>query len=573
MLNLEVNGRTIQAKPGEMLLPALRRAGVNVPTLCHMEELFPSGACRLCVVEVDGRPNLVPSCACPVTEGMKVNTHSRRVTQARKTIVELLLANHPDDCLYCIRSNDCTLRELSAELGVRMRRMTGEKRIFFEDTSSPAIEREPEKCILCGKCVRVCEEVQNVAAIDFVGRGSQTRIATAFDEGLNVSSCIFCGQCIAVCPTGALREQSHIKEVMNAIANPNVTTVVQHAPSVSVTLGEEFGLKPGVDVAGIMTAAMRWLGFNFVFDTSFTADLTVMEEASELIHRVQNGGNLPLLTSCCPGWVKYVEQTHPDFIGNLSSCRSPQQMMGSIIKTHFATQAGIPPEKLFSVSIMPCTAKKFEAGRPEFMRDGVPNVDAVLTTRELARMIRLHHLDLNALQPETADLPFGDRSTAGKLFGATGGVMEAALRTAHHMITGTEMPSLKVEAVRGLKGIKEAHMNIGGIELGVAAISGLGNADKLLQQIRDGRDDIHFIEVMACPGGCISGGGQPLSTDPTAVRKRMQALYQIDGAEPVRTAHENAAVQRLYEEFLGEPLSEKSHELLHTHYAERSVLA
>ncbi|MBI3118285.1 MAG: (2Fe-2S)-binding protein, partial [Candidatus Hydrogenedentes bacterium] len=426
MFKIEVNGRQVEAKSGEMLLYTLRRAGIHVPTLCHLENLFPSGACRLCVVEVEGRPNLVPSCACPVAKDMKVRTHSRRVTQARKTIIELLLANHPDDCLYCIRNSNCSLREMSAELGVRERRLRGAQRHVREDTASPSIEREQSKCILCGKCVRVCEEIQSVAAIDFVGRGSQTRIATAFDQGMNVSSCVFCGQCIAVCPTGALREQSHIKEVMHALANPRIKTVIQHAPSVSVTLGEEFGLKPGADVAGVMTAALKWLGFDYVFDTGYGADLTVMEEATELIHRIQNGGPLPLLTSCCPGWVKFVEQSHADFLPNVSSCRSPQQMLGSIVKTYFAEREGIAPRDIFSVSIMPCTAKKFEAARPELMRDGLPNVDAVLTTRELARMIRLHHLDLNALAPEHGDTPFGDRSTAAKLFGATGGVMEAA---------------------------------------------------------------------------------------------------------------------------------------------------
>jgi len=573
MLQIEVNGRQVEAKPGELLLNTLKREGIHVPTLCHMEGLFPSGACRMCVVEMEGRPNLVPSCACPVSEGMKVQTHSRRVTQARKTITELLLANHPDDCLYCLRSNDCELRGLSTELGVRERRLCGARRSVCEDTASPAIERDAEKCILCGKCVRMCEEVQGVGAIDFVGRGSQTRIATVFDEGLNVSSCVFCGQCIAVCPTGALREQSHIKEVMQALADPEMTVVLQHAPSISITLGEEFGLRPGVDITGVMTAAIRRLGFDYVFDTSYAADLTVMEEAAELIDRIQNGGPLPMFTSCCPGWVKFVEQDFPELLDHLSTCRSPQQMMGAVIKSHFAKRSNIAPEKIFSVAVMPCTAKKFEASRPEFVRDGVPDVDAVLTTRELARMIRLRNLRLDALAPETGDAPFGARSTAGKLFGATGGVMEAALRTAHHMLTGTELKAKKLEALRGLKSIKETTVTVDGLRLGVAVVSGLGNAAKLLEQIRDGRDSLHFIEVMACPGGCISGGGQPLALNPQALRKRMQALYTIDGAEPLRTAHGNPDVQTLYEEFLGAPLGERSHELLHTHYTCRGVMA
>ncbi len=571
-MNINVNGREVEARPGEMLLQALQRNGIQIPTLCHLDGLFPSGACRMCVVEVADRPNLVPSCACPVSDGMNVQTHSRRVVQARKTIVELLLANHPDDCLYCVRNTDCSLKNLASELGVRQRRVVGSKRSFKEDTASPAIERDPDKCILCGRCVRVCEEVQALSAIDFVGRGSQTRIGTAFEEGLNVSNCVFCGQCVKVCPTGALREQSHMKQVMQALSRKDTITVVQHAPSVSVTLGEEFGIKPGVDVAGLMTAALRRLGFNYVFDTSYGADLTIMEEASELVHRIQNGGTLPMFTSCCPGWVKFVEQSHPDFIGNLSTCRSPQQMLASIIKHHFVQKHGIAPENVFSVSIMPCTAKKFEASRPEFMRDGIPQVDAVLTTRELARMIRLHNLKLDALVPEPGDAPFGERSTAAKLFGASGGVMEAALRTAHKLITGNEMDNLKIDAVRGFKGIKEAHCAVGDLTVGVAVVSGLGNAEKLMDQIREGRNDIHFVEVMACPGGCICGGGQPFSFDPAVLRKRAQALYQIDKDEPLRTSHANPAIQELYKEFLGAPLGERSHELLHTHYAQRDVL-
>ena len=572
MITIEANGRTIEAKRGEMLLEALRRAGINVPTLCHVEGLPPSGACRMCVVEVQGRPGLAPSCACPVEEGMKVLTHSPKVIEARKTIVELLLANHPDDCLYCVRSDDCDLRRLASELGVRQRRYAGEKRRQKVDLSSPAIERDPDKCILCGKCVRVCEEIQSVAAIDFVGRGSRAAIATAFDEGLNVSSCIYCGQCVMVCPTGALREQSYVKDVMTALGDPEKHVVVQHAPSVSVTLGEEFGLKPGTDVVGVMTAALRRLGFNRVFDTAFSADLTIMEEASELAERIRSGGTLPMMTSCSPGWIKYVEQFCPDFIQNLSSCKSPQQMLGAVIKTFYAERAGIDPGNIYSVSVMPCTAKKFEAGRTEHSHNGLPDVDAVLTTRELARMIRLRGLDLSTLTPEGQDTPFGERSTAGKLFGATGGVMEAAIRTAYHLLTGAELGDLKVEAVRGLDGRKEAHVRIGDLEVGVAVVSGLGNAAALLKEVQAGRDDIHFIEVMTCPGGCIAGGGQPFGTNPERVKERMQALYRIDREEPIRTSHENPAIQRLYAEYLGEPLGERSHHLLHTHYAARKVM-
>ena len=571
MVTIEVNNKPIEAKEGEMLLDALRRAGIHVPTLCHMKDLFPSGACRMCVVEQEGRPGLVPSCACPVTDGMKVHTHSARALRARKTIIELLLANHPDDCLYCVRSGECELQSLAQELGVRQRRYVGKKNTYFEDTSSPSIVRDPAKCILCGRCVRMCEEVQGVSAIDFVGRGSKSRIGTAFNDGLNVSTCINCGQCIMVCPTGALREQSHVKAVMNALSDPDTFVVIQHAPAVSVTLGEEFGIKRGTDVNGVMTAAMRQLGFDRVFETSFSADLTIMEEGSELVKRIQTGGPLPMMTSCSPGWIKYVEHFYPDMLPHLSTCKSPQQMLGAIIKTYFAQREGIDPQKIFSVSVMPCTAKKFEMSRPEMVSDGLADLDAVLTTRELARIIQMSNLDMTALQPEAADTPFGERSTAGKLFGATGGVMEAALRSVYFLLTGNELDELKIQAVRGLEGRKEAKVTINGMEVGVAVVSGLANAAKLLDEIRQGRSDIHFIEVMTCPGGCIAGGGQPYGTDTEAVKSRLQTLYTIDRDEPLRLSHKNSGVQRLYDEFLGEPLGEKSHHLLHTHYEKRGV--
>jgi len=572
MITIEVNGRSIPAEKGEMLLTSLRRAGVNVPTLCHVDGLSPTGACRMCVVEVEGQRGLVPSCAFPAADGMKIRTHSPRAVNARKTIVELLLANHPDDCLYCTRNGNCQLQTLAEELGVRQRRFAGSRTRHQLDTSSPSIIRDPAKCILCGKCVRVCEEIQRVAAIDFIGRGSTAIVGTAFNEGLNVSSCVNCGQCITTCPTGALGEQSHIKEVLDALNDPNKVVVVQHAPAVSVTLGESFGLPAGTDVMGTMTAALRRLGFDRVFDTGFSADLTIMEEGSELVHRVKNGGKLPMLTSCSPGWIKFVETYYPDFIGNLSTCKSPQQMMGAIIKSYFAQREGISPSRIYSVSVMPCTAKKFEAGRPEMGNDGTADIDAVLTTRELARLIRMRGLNLNDVPSETADTPFGERTTAGKLFGATGGVMEAAIRSAYFLITGKELGDLNVQAVRGLEGVKEARVAIGGLELGVAVVSGLGNASKLLEQIRAGRNDLHFIEVMTCPGGCIAGGGQPIGGDVGAVRARMQSLYSIDANEAVRTSHHNESVQRLYAEFLGEPLGDKSHRLLHTHYAPREVL-
>jgi iron-only hydrogenase group A len=555
-----------------MLLDVLRREGIHIPTLCHVPDLSPTGACRLCVVELVNMNRLVPSCAFPVEEGMDIQTHSPRVLQARKTIVELLLSSHPDDCLYCARNNKCELQSLAANLGVQSKRFVKKEHVATLDVSSPSLIRDPDKCILCGRCVRVCEEVQGVSAIDFIGRGSNTEVGSAFGEGLNVTSCVNCGQCILACPTGALREQDAIKDVLSAIADPDRVVVVQHAPAVSVSLADELGMKSGSDICGAMTAAMRRLGFDYVFDTSFSADLTIMEEGSELVQRVTTGGVLPMMTSCSPGWIKFVEQFYPEFLPNLSTCKSPQQMMGAIIKTFFAEKAEIDPDKIFSVAVMPCTAKKFEAQRPEMAHNNRPDVDAVLTTRELANLIRMQGLDLTALQPEGADTPFGERSSAGKLFGATGGVMEAAIRSAYHLITGGEMDKLEVKPVRGIEGVKEASVDVNGLEVKVAVVNGLSNARWLLEEIKAGRREVHFIEVMTCPGGCIGGGGQPHGTDREAVITRMQSLYQIDRSDTLRTSHENPAIQRLYAEFLGEPLSHKSHELLHTHYGKRDVV-
>ncbi|MFC1490671.1 NADH-dependent [FeFe] hydrogenase, group A6 [Candidatus Latescibacterota bacterium] len=572
MIHIDVNNRKIEAKKGETILAALRRAGLKIPTLCHMDDLFPTGACRMCVVEVEGQNSLIPSCAFPVAEGMKIKTHSPRVVNARKTIIELLLANHPDDCLFCERNSNCELQSLAEEHNVHQRRFSGEKNNYMIDKSSLSIVRDPSKCILCGRCVRVCEEIQGVSAIDFAGRGSKTRVETAFNEGLNVSSCINCGQCINVCPTGALTEKSNIDMVINALNDPEKFVVVQHAPSVSVTLAEEFGMKPGLDIIGNMTTAFRLLGFKRVFDTSFSADLTIMEEASELIQRITTGGKLPMMTSCSPGWVKYVEQSYPEFIDNVSTCKSPQQMLGAMIKHYYAKLENIDPSKIFSVSVMPCTAKKFEAGRLEMTHDNVHDVDAVLTTREIAKIIKMRGIDLNALQPDTADNPFGNRSTAGKLFGATGGVMEAALRTAYYFLTGEDLKETKIQEIRGLNGRKEMHLNIGGLDLGFAVVSGLGNARDLLEEIRNGRSDIHFIEVMTCPGGCINGGGQPIGADKNAIQQRMQKLYNIDRDELTKCSHRNPDIEKIYKEFLGEPLSEKSHHLLHTTYVKRDTV-
>ncbi len=572
MITIDINNKKIEAFEGETILEALERNGMTVPTLCHMKNMFPTGACRMCVVEVEGAANLVPSCSQPVANGMNIKTHSSRVINARKTIIELLLSNHPDDCLYCERNNNCELQSLACELNVRERRISGDKNKHKIDSSSPSIVRDPAKCILCGRCVRVCEEIEGVSAIDFVGRGSKTVIETAYGKGLNVSSCVNCGQCIMVCPTGALREKKHYGEIEAALNNPKKKVVIQCAPSISVSLAEEFGLKPGKDIMGVMNAALRKIGFDYVFDTTFGADLTIIEEAAELVQRVTTGGVLPMITSCCPGWIKYAEQFTPQFLPNLSTCKSPQQMTGAIIKSYFAEVENIAHEDIYSVSVMPCTAKKFEQQREEMTQKGINDVDAVLTTRELAKMIQLYGIDIHNIEPELADSPLGTRSTAGKIFGSSGGVMEAAIRTAYFNITGKEMENLKVQEVRGHKGIKEASVNIEGLEVNVAVISGLKNAEIYLKEVEAGNKQVHFIEVMACPGGCINGGGQPIGSDEKAIKARMKALYDIDDKELIKVSHKNPYIVDLYEKFLEKPLGHKSHHLLHTHYKKRDVL-
>ena len=571
LLTLDINGRTVGAQQGDTILDAASRAGISIPTLCHVKGLTATGACRVCVVEVEGRDRPVTACSFAVSDGMKVQTHSSRVLDARRLLLQLILADHPDDCLYCTRSGSCDLQRIARELGIDRRRFGRTKRALPVDHSSVSVARDPDKCILCGKCVRTCGEIQTVAAIDFVQRGKQMVVATAWKPGLSDTGCVNCGQCVTACPTGALTEVSHVRAVLDVLRDPDKFVVVQHAPAVSVSLGEALGAKPGSDVDGQMVAALRQVGFRRVFDTSFSADLTIMEEASELVQRIQNNGRLPMFTSCSPGWIRFVEAFYPEFIGNLSTCKSPQQMLGAVIKTYFAERAGLEPGKIVSVSIMPCTAKKFEASRPEMGRDSVADVDYVLTTREAAQLLRqcgLEHLDL---EPERADTPFGERTTAGKIFGASGGVMEAAIRTAHFLITGQELGSLTLEPLRGLNGAKELHTRVGGVEVGAAVVSGLGNARALLEQIKKGRSDLQFIEVMTCPGGCINGGGQPFAHDADAIRARMLALYALDESAPVRTSHSNASVRRLYSEFLGMPLSSTSHRLLHTHYERRAL--
>ncbi|HSW60450.1 MAG TPA: NADH-dependent [FeFe] hydrogenase, group A6, partial [bacterium] len=570
MKTITVNGKQIPFSDNETILSAVKHAGIKIPTLCHIEELLPTGSCRICVVEDAKTGALIPSCSFPATDNMSILTNSAKVIKARKTIVELLLASHPDDCLYCDRNLSCALQTLAEEHGVRQRKITAEKIRQFIDSSSPSIMRDPEKCILCGKCVRTCEEIQGVSALDFSGRGSKSKISTAFNVSLNLSTCVACGQCVNACPTGALVERSSIREVIEALQDPEKTVVIQHAPAVSVSLAEDLGLEPGVDIAGIMTAALKQIGFDHVFDTSFSADLTIMEEATELVERITKNGVLPMITSCSPAWIKFAETFYPDLLPNVSSCKSPQQMLGSMIKNYWAPKMNIPSEKVFSVSVMPCTAKKFEIEREEMVSKGISDIDAVLTTRELAKLIRMYSVDVKKVAPAECDLPFGERSSAGKLFGASGGVMEAAIRTAYWMITGRELENLVISELRDKENYREITVDINGLKVKAAVVSGLGNARLVLDKIIKKECDLHFLEIMSCPGGCINGGGQPRAMEKEAVRKRMQALYSIDSVAKTRVSHKNSAILDLYEVFLKKPGSHKAHELLHTTYQKRT---
>lgn len=579
-ITLTINGKQITATAGQTLLQVCRDQGIDIPTLCYLEGLFPSGACRMCVVEVEGARGLVPSCAFPAADGQVVSTHSPRARRARKTIVELLLANHPQECLSCLRSNNCELQKLASDLGVREMRFEGARREYPIDASSVSLIRDPEKCILCGRCVRVCEEVQGVAAIDFTNRGFQTVIMPAFNTSLDNTACVNCGQCILACPTGALREQSNLKEVWDVINDPDYFVAVQVAPAIRATIGEEFGMPVGTRVTGKLAAALRRSGFDRVFDTDFAADLTIMEEGSELVDRLTNNGVLPMITSCSPGWVKYIEHFYPDKLAHLSSAKSPHEMLGTLIKTYYAEKEGLDPAKVIVVSVMPCTAKKFEAQRPELSDSGYADVDYVLTTREAARLIKLAGIKFENLPDEDFDQAFGTSTGAAVIFGSTGGVMEAALRTAKFLLTAPEgtvpeqvtgemLGRLDLTPVRGMDGVKEAEVDVNGIKLKVAVAHGLLNARTIMDQIVAGTSPYHFVEVMGCPGGCIGGGGSPMPTNTDVRKKRMAAIYNEDEALALRASHDNPIIKQLYDEYLGKPLSHKSHELLHTSYTKR----
>ena len=568
-ITLTINDRKVTAPAGSTVLDAARKAKVEIPTLCYHPDLRPEGLCRICLVKIEGQPALQPSCTFPAADGMVVNTNAHEVREARRTTLQLLLSNHPDDCLACTRNRNCELQALAEQFGIRDRRYAGERNHFDKDDSSRVIIRDPEKCVLCRRCVRVCQEIQGVGAINIIERGWKSEVAPAFGMGLDQAVCVYCGQCIDHCPTGALTEHSAIEEVWQALCDPEKFVVVQTAPAVRASIGEEFGMPAGSLVTNELVTALRRLGFDRVFDTDFTADLTIMEEGHELIQRLTTGGKLPLITSCSPGWIRFIEFFYPELLEHVSTCKSPQQMFGALAKTYFARKAGIDPAKMVVVSIMPCTAKKFEAARPEMRDSGYQDVDYVLTTRELAKMIKEAGIDLANLEQSDYDDPLGVSTGAAVIFGATGGVMEAALRTAYEVVTKKTLDKIDFKAVRGMQGIKRATIPVDGIELNVAVAHGLGNARKLLEQVKSGQANYHFIEIMCCPGGCLGGGGQPIETNLEIRKKRAEAIYRADRGLPIRKSHENPAVQQLYAEFLEKPLGHKSHELLHTHYTPR----
>ncbi len=581
VINLIIDNKPVVVTKGTTILEAAKGIGVHIPTLCHMKlddlniENKPGG-CRICVVEVDGRRNLAPACCTDVYEGMKVNTHSIRAINARRTVMELILSDHPADCLICAKSGNCDLQDMAHNLGIRKIHYQGEQSHYREDTS-PAIIREVDKCIMCRRCEMMCNEVQTVGVLSAINRGFNSVVAPAFEMNLDHSVCTYCGQCVAVCPTGALTEVDETGKVVRALSDSTKTVIVQTAPAVRAALGEEFGMEAGTLVTGKLVAALRRLGFDYVFDTDFAADLTIMEEGTEMLNRLgkhlagDKDVKLPILTSCCPAWVKFFEHHFPDMKDIPSTARSPQQMFGSIAKTYFADKLGIKREDLVVVSIMPCVAKKYECGRDEFKVNDNPDVDFAITTRELAALIKISNINFNTLPNEEYDNPLGESTGAGVIFGTTGGVIEAAVRTAYELHTKKELPRLNFDELRGMEGIRKATIDFNGIPINIGIAHGLGNARKLLEEIQAGKSEFHAIEIMSCPGGCIGGGGQPYHHGNAEIlKKRQKAIYQEDGKKAIRKSHENPYIIKLYEEFLGKPMSEKAHHLLHTAYFDRT---
>ena len=575
MVNLKINGQAVSVPAGYTVLEAAREVGIDIPTLCYLKDVSKTGSCRMCVVEIVGARALQAACVYPVSEGIEVLTHSPSVRKARKSTLELLLSNHDRKCLTCTRNQKCELQALADELGVDGIRYEGEVIHYEVDDLSPSIVRDNNKCVLCRRCINVCKDIQTVGAIDAIERGFKTHIGCAFNMPLSESACVNCGQCIAVCPVGALREKDSTEKVFDAIADKDKYVIVQTAPAVRAAIGEEFGYEIGTPTTGKMAAALRRLGFDKVFDTDTGADLTIMEEGTELLDRINNGGKLPLITSCSPGWIKFCEHNFPDFLDNLSSCKSPHQMFGAVLKSYYAQKNNIDPEKIVVVSVMPCVAKKFESDREEMEVGGLRDVDIVISTRELAKMIKQSGIKYELLPDEKFDAPFEEATGAGVIFGATGGVMEAALRTVAEILEGKSLDKIEYEEVRGTKGIKEATLNIAGKDIRIAVAHGLGNARELLESIRSGEKQYEFVEIMACPGGCVTGGGQPICSAKTYMnvdvkKERARALYAEDEEATLRKSHENPDIKLLYSEFFEKPGSHKSHELLHTNYKKRN---
>jgi NADP-reducing hydrogenase subunit HndD len=580
LIKLKIDNKTVEVEKGTTLLNAAKKSGIHIPSLCYLNlhdlniENKPAG-CRVCVVEVKGRRNLAPACVTECMPDMEVNTHNIRVLNARKTVLELILSDHPFDCLVCAKSGNCDLQSLAQELGIRKIHYEGEKSTYRED-NSPAIIRDMDKCIMCRRCEMMCNEVQTVGVLSGINRGFMSVVSPAFEMDLDHSVCTYCGQCVAVCPTGALTEVDHTNSIIRALADPTKTVVVQTAPAVRVALGEEFGRKPGEIVTGKLSAALRRIGFNYVFDTDFAADLTILEEGTELLGRLNKflAGDkkaLPILTSCCPGWVNFFEHQFPEMKDIPSTAKSPQQMFGAIAKTYFAEKIGIKREDMVVVSVMPCLAKKYECSRDEFKVNGNPDVDFSISTRELAHLIKQMNIEFDDLPEEDFDHPMGQSTGAGVIFGTTGGVIEAAVRTAYEVHTGKKLSKIDFTELRGMEGIRHATIDFDGLPINIGIAHGLGNARKLLEDIKAGKSTFHAIEIMACPGGCIGGGGQPLHHgDADILKARQAAIYKEDAGKAIRKSHENPEIIKLYEEFLGKPLGEKSHHLLHTEYFDKS---